>query len=282
MRKAPLRKYVLREERNMLTAIVGINWGDEGKGRMVDLLSKDYDVVCRYQGGNNAGHTVINERGKFILNLLPSGILREGVVCVMGPGMVIDIKHLAGEMARLREAGIRISPENLKISDRAVITMPYNVAQDCLEEARLADKKFGSTKRGIAPVYADKYLKKAFRMGELKNLSLLEKRLPDIVEWKNLTIVNAYGAEAVKTDDMLAYFKEYGEPLKDYICDTGLYLNEAHKAGKKIMLEAQLGALRDIDYGIYPYTSSSNNIAAYGPIGAGVPNLKLDKTIGIM
>ena len=144
----------------MLESIVGINWGDEGKGRMVDLLSKDYDIVCRYQGGNNAGHTVINDKGKFILNLLPSGILREDVVCVMGPGMVIDIKHLAGEMKKLREAGIRISPDNLKISDRAVITMPYNVQQDCLEEERLADKKFGSTKRGIAPVYADNISKR--------------------------------------------------------------------------------------------------------------------------
>ena len=266
----------------MLTSIVGINWGDEGKGRMVDLLSKDYDVVCRYQGGNNAGHTVINERGKFVLNLLPSGILREGVVCVMGPGMVIDIRHLAGEMARLREQGIVITPENLKISDRAVITMPYHVQQDCLEEARLADKKFGSTRRGIAFVYADKYMKKAFRMGELLNLDRLAKRVPDIVEWKNLTIANAYGADPVKAEEMLAYFKEYGEPLRDYICDTGLYLNAAQKEGKKILLEAQLGALRDLDYGIYPYTSSSNNIAAYGPIGAGVPNLKLDKTIGIM
>ena len=266
----------------MLTAIVGINWGDEGKGRMVDLLSKDYDIVCRYQGGNNAGHTVINERGRFILNLLPSGILREGVVCVMGPGMVIDIRHLAGEMARLREAGIAISPENLKISDRAVITMPYNVQQDCLEEERLADKKFGSTKRGIAPVYADKYLKKAFRMGELKNPARLFARLPGIVEWKNLTIRGSYGAEEVKEEDMRAYFNEYGLPLQDYICDVGLYLNEAHAAGKKILLEAQLGALRDIDYGIYPYTSSSNNIAAYGPIGAGVPNLKLGKVGGII
>ena len=168
----------------MLTSIVGINWGDEGKGRMVDLLSSDYDVVCRYQGGNNAGHTVINERGKFILTLLPSGILRENVTCVMGPGMVVDIRHLAGEMRRLREAGVKISPENLKISDRAVVTMPYNVAQDCLEEERLADKKFGSTKRGIAPVYADKYLKKAFRMGELKEWDRLKKRVPDIVTGK--------------------------------------------------------------------------------------------------
>ncbi len=266
----------------MLTSIVGINWGDEGKGRMVDLLSKDFDIVCRYQGGNNAGHTVINERGKFILNLLPSGILREGVVCVMGPGMVIDIKHLMGEMARLREAGITISPENLKISDRAVITMPYNVLQDCLEEERLADKKFGSTKRGIAPIYADKYLKKAFRMGELLNMDRLEKRIPDIVEWKNLTIANAYGAQPVTSEEMKAYFKEFGLPLQEYVCDTGLYLNAANKAGKKIMFEAQLGALRDIDFGIYPYTSSSSTIAAYAPIGAGVPNLKLDKTIGIM
>ena len=266
----------------MLTSIVGINWGDEGKGRMVDLLSKDFDIVCRYQGGNNAGHTVINERGKFILNLLPSGILREGVVCVMGPGMVIDIKHLIGEMARLREAGIEISPANLKISDRAVITMPYNVQQDCLEEERLADKKFGSTKRGIAPVYADKYLKKSFRMGELLNMELLKKRIPDIVEWKNLTIEKAYGAAAVKTGERVEYFETYGAPLQAYITDVGIYLNEAHKAGKKIMFEAQLGALRDIDFGIYPYTSSSNTIAAYAPIGAGVPNLKLDNVIGIM
>ena len=136
----------------MLTAICGINWGDEGKGKMVDLLSQDQNVVCRYQGGNNAGHTVVNERGKFILNLLPSGILRENVVNVLGCGMVIDIKHLTEEAARLREKGVKITPENLKISDRAVITMPYHVLMDCLEEDRLAGKKFGSTRRGIAPV----------------------------------------------------------------------------------------------------------------------------------
>ena len=173
----------------MLTSICGINWGDEGKGRMVDLLSQNFEVVCRYQGGNNAGHTVINERGKFILNLLPSGILREDVVNVMGVGMVIDIKHLCGEMEKLRAAGVKITPENLKISDRAVITMPYNVLQDCLEEDRLAGKKFGSTRRGIAPVYADKYYKKAFRMGELLNTEKLYARVADIVEWKNLTVV---------------------------------------------------------------------------------------------
>ena len=266
----------------MLTSICGINWGDEGKGRMVDLLSEKFDVVCRYQGGNNAGHTVINDRGQFVLNLLPSGILRGNVVNVMGNGMVIDIKHLCGEIEKLRAAGISISPANLKISDRAVITMPYNVLQDCLEEDRLAGKKFGSTRRGIAPVYADKYYKKAFRMGELLNKELLYARVRDIVEWKNLTVVGGYGAEAVKTEDMIAYFEEYGTKLIPYICDVGLYLNEANAQGKNIMFEAQLGALRDIDFGIYPYTSSSSTIAAYAPIGAGVPNLKLDNSVGIM
>ena len=266
----------------MLTSICGINWGDEGKGRMVDLLSEKFDIVCRYQGGNNAGHTVINERGKFVLNLLPSGILRENVVNVMGNGMVIDIKHLVGEMAKLQDAGIKITPENLKISDRAVITMPYHVLQDCLEEDRLAGKKFGSTRRGIAPVYADKYFKKAFRMGELLNKDLLYKRVKDIVEWKNLTVVGGYGAEAVKTEDMIAYFEAYGTKLAPFVCDTGDYLDKADKAGKNIMFEAQLGALRDIDFGIYPYTSSSSTIAAYAPIGAGVPNLQLDNSIGIM
>ena len=266
----------------MLMSICGINWGDEGKGKMVDLLSEDSDIVCRYQGGNNAGHTVINERGKFILNLLPSGILRENVVNVLGAGMVIDIKHLAEEMARLREKGVKITPENLKISDKAVITMPYHVLLDCLEEERLADKKFGSTRRGIAPVYADKYMKKAFRMGELLDFDRLKARVAGIVEWKNLTVAGGYHHTPVTTAEVMEYFETYGLPLRDFICDTGLLLNKAHEEGKKIMFEAQLGALRDIDFGIYPFTSSSSTIAAYAPIGAGVPNLKLDKSIGIM
>lgn len=268
----------------MLTSICGINWGDEGKGRMVDLLSEKFDIVCRYQGGNNAGHTVINEKGKFILNLLPSGILREDVVNIMGPGMVIDIKHLCNEMQRLRDGGIKITPANLKISDKAIITMPYNVLQDVMEEDRLTKatgKPYGSTRRGIAPVYADKYMKKAFRMGELLNLALLYKRMPDIVEWKNMTI-KAYGFEPVTVEQLKEYFETYGKPLAEYVTDVGLYLNAAHKEGKNIMFEAQLGALRDIDFGIVPYTSSSSTIAAYAPIGAGVPNLKLDNSIGIM
>ncbi len=266
----------------MLTSIVGINWGDEGKGRMVDLLAESQDIVVRYQGGNNAGHTVINDKGKFVLNLLPSAILREDKINVMGQGMVIDIEHLSKELARLREAGIVITPANLKISDKAVVCCPFNVAQDCLEEDRLADRKFGSTRRGIAPIYADKYMKKAIRMGDILHPEYLKSRLETIVEWKNLTIEGSYGAKGYTVEGMLEWFDKYGAPLKDYIIDTGYYLNKALDEGKNVMLEAQLGALRDIDFGIYPYTTSSSTITAYGPIGAGIPNRKVQNSIGVM
>lgn len=266
----------------MLTAIAGINWGDEGKGRMVDLLSRNYEIVVRYQGGNNAGHTVINDKGKFILNLLPSGILRDGTVNVLGPGMVVDVEHLSKEAAKLRDAGIKITPENLKISDRATICMPYHKMLDILEEDRLGDAKFGSTRRGIAPVYADKYMKKTLRMGDLLHFATTCKKLPAIMEWKNLTIRGGYKAEAVKTEDMIKWLEAFGLPFADYICDTTEYLNNAINEGKSVLFEAQLGALRDIDFGIYPYTSSSSTISAYAPIGAGIPSRKIDNTIGIM
>lgn len=266
----------------MLTAIVGINWGDEGKGRMVDLLSEGQDVIVRYQGGNNAGHTVVNERGKFVLNLLPSGILREDKVNVMGNGMVIDVHHLAGEIEKLRAGGVTITPDNLKISDRAVICFPYNVEQDCLEEDRLADRKFGSTRRGIAPIYADKYMKKAIRMGDLLHPSYLHSRIEEVLDWKNLCLAAYPGAKKYTVEEISDWLAEFGDRFKPYICDVGRYLGLVAREGKNIMFEAQLGALRDIDFGIYPYTSSSNTIAAYAPVGAGVPDLKIDKTIGIM
>ena len=269
----------------MLTAITGINWGDEGKGRMVDLLSQDYDIVARYQGGDNAGHTVKNERGKFVLNLIPSGILRPSIVCVMGGGMVIDPQHLEKEIATLRELGIAIGPENLKISDRATITMPFHVEEDGLEEARLAKTgaQFGSTKRGIAYTYGDKFMKKTLRMGDLLHMDGgVKKRLETIVESKNLTMVNIYDQKPVSAEEMWAWCRRYAELFGPYICNVGAYLAAADDAGKKIMFEAQLGALRDIDYGIYPYTSSSNTIGAYAPIGAGIPGRKLDLSIGIM
>ncbi len=266
----------------MLTAIVGINWGDEGKGRMVDLLSRKFDIVSRYQGGNNAGHTVVNEKGKFILNLLPSGILRDSTVNVMGPGMVIDVEHLYGEVQKLRDAGIVITPDHLKISDRATICMPYHKLLDCLEEERLADKKFGSTRRGIAPVYADKYMKKTVRMGDLLHPETLPEKLNDLMEWKNLTVNKGYGHDKITPEAMLEWLNTYAMPFVPYITNTTKYLGEAAKNGKNIMFEAQLGALRDIDFGIYPYTSSSSTIAAYAPIGAGIPQCRLDEVIGIM
>ena len=263
-------------------AVVGINWGDEGKGRMVDLIAKDYDIVIRYQGGNNAGHTIVNEYGKFALHLIPSGIFSEGVVNVLGNGVVIDLEDLCREIDNLRAHGIRITPENLKISERATIVFPFHRALDGLEEARLKDQKYGSTLRGIAPVYSDKYQKKTVMLGELLYPEHLKAHLASILEWKNLIIHYVYGAEPYKLEDMLAWCEEFGGKLRPFLCDVPKYLYEAERAGKNIMFEAQLGALRDIDFGIFPYTSSSSSIAGYACVGAGMPGSHVDRTVGIV
>ena len=263
-------------------AVVGINWGDEGKGRMVDLIAKDYDIVIRYQGGNNAGHTIVNEYGKFALHLIPSGIFSEGVVNVLGNGVVIDLEDLCREIDNLRAHGICITPENLKISERATIVFPFHRALDGLEEARLKDRKYGSTLRGIAPVYSDKYQKKTVMLGELLYPEHLKAHLATILEWKNLIIHNVYGAEPYKLEDMLAWCEEFGGKLRPFLCDVPKYLYEAERAGKNIMFEAQLGALRDIDFGIFPYTSSSSSIAGYACVGAGMPGSHVDRTVGIV
>ena len=257
-------------------AVVGINWGDEGKGRMVDLIAKDYDIVIRYQGGNNAGHTIVNEYGKFALHLIPSGIFSEGVVNVLGNGVVIDLEDLCREIDNLRAHGIRITPE------RATIVFPFHRALDGLEEARLKDRKYGSTLRGIAPVYSDKYQKKTVMLGELLYPEHLKAHLASILEWKNLIIHNVYGAEPYKLEDMLAWCEEFGGKLRPFLCDVPKYLYEAERAGKNIMFEAQLGALRDIDFGIFPYTSSSSSIAGYACVGAGMPGSHVDRTVGIV
>ena len=263
-------------------AIVGINWGDEGKGRMVDLLTQDYDVVVRYQGGGNAGHTVINEYGKFALHLLPSGIFRPGVVNILGNGVALDPENLWKEMQEVQSQGVTLTPDNLKISDRASLLMPWHRDLDGLEEARLADKKFGSTKQGIAPFYADKFAKKTVLAGELLYPAHLKAHLQDLLEWKNLTLTRVYGAESVTMEQLEAWIDDYCEKIKPYICDTGVFLREAQAQGKKILFEAQLGALRDLDYGIHPYTTSSNPIAAYAPVGSGSPNVKIDEVVGVV
>ncbi len=259
------------------TAIVGVNWGDEGKGRIVDLFSSDYDIVIRYQGGGNAGHTVMNEFGTFALHLLPSGIFRKNVVNILGNGVALDPINLLKEMKTVRDCDIPISPENLKISSRASLLMPWHIDLDVLEENRLANKKYGSTKQGIAPFYSDKYQKKTVMAGEVFDDELFMQHIEDLMAWKDM-IIRAYGEEEY-TKDRLKEFFEAIEEIKPYICDVTLYLNE--NRDKRIMFEAQLGSLRDIDYGIYPYTTSSNTLASYAPIGAGCPDLKLDKVIGV-
>lgn len=264
------------------SVIVGINWGDEGKGRMVDLLTEQYDVVVRYQGGGNAGHTVINEKGKFALHLLPSGIFREGVVNILGNGVAVDPESLWKEMCEVMDKGVILTPENLKISDRASILLPWHRMLDELEENRLADKKYGSTKQGIAPFYSDKYQKKTILAGELFCPEKLKARFAELMEWKNLTLTNVYGSEAYTMEKFEIWMTEYCEKIRPYICDTGAFLRRAQKDGEQILFEAQLGSLRDLDYGIYPYTTSSNTIAAYAPIGSGLPSVKITDVIGVV
>lgn len=263
-------------------AIVGINWGDEGKGRMVDLLTEQYDIVVRYQGGGNAGHTVINEYGKFALHLLPSGIFRKGVVNILGNGVALDIENLWNEIEDLNSKGVSVTPENLRISDRASLLMPWHRELDALEEDRLKGKKYGSTRQGIAPFYSDKYQKKTLMAGELLNSKYLEEHLKDVLEWKNLTISRVYGAQPFTLEQVTGWFNDFGEKIKPFICDTGTYLRRAQTEGKSILFEAQLGALRDLDFGIYPYTTSSNTLASFAPVGAGIPEAKLDKVVGVV
>ena len=263
-------------------AIVGINWGDEGKGRMVDLITADYDVVIRYQGGGNAGHTVVNDYGKFALHLLPSGVFHTGVVNILGNGVALDAENLCREIETVREKGISITPENLKISDRASLLLPWHRQLDALEEARLGDKQYGSTKQGIAPFYSDKYQKKTILAGELFYPEVLRTHLADLLEWKNLTLTGVYGAAPCTMDALMTWVADFGEKIKPFVCDTGEYLRAASAAGKNFLFEAQLGALRDLDYGIYPYTTSSNAIAAYAPVGSGLPSARLDEVIGVV
>ena len=264
------------------SAIVGINWGDEGKGRMVDLLTEEYDIVVRYQGGGNAGHTVINDKGKFALHLLPSGIFRSGVVNILGNGVALDAENLWKEMEEVMSQGVDLTPENLRISDRASLLLPWHRALDGLEEARLADKQYGSTKQGIAPFYSDKYQKKTVLAGELFYPEKLKEHFADLLEWKNLTLTKVYGAPAVTMDDLLEWAATYGEKIKPYICNTGAFLRKANKEGKKILFEAQLGSLRDLDFGIVPYTTSSNPVAAYAPVGSGLTNARIEEVIGVV
>ncbi|MBO4277802.1 MAG: adenylosuccinate synthase [Clostridia bacterium] len=263
-------------------AIVGINWGDEGKGRMVDLLTGDFDYVVRFQGGGNAGHTVINEYGKFALHLLPSGVFHKNVVNVLGNGVALDPQSLVEEIESVRARGVEINEHNLKISDRASLLLPWHRELDALEEARLADKKYGSTRQGIAPFYSDKYQTKTVLAGELFYPDELKRHLADLLEWKNLIIERVYGAKPHTMDEIEEWTERYANKIKPFIADTGKLLRGAQKDGKRILFEAQLGSLRDLDFGIVPYTTSSDTTAAYAPVGSGCPSAKIDEIIGVV
>lgn len=272
----------MSENKSNSMVIVGLNWGDEGKGRMVDYLAQDVDYVVRFQGGNNAGHTVVNELGTFKLHLVPSGIFNSNVTNVLGPGMVIDIEAMDEELTSLRESGINV--DNVVVSDRASITFPFHRIEDELEEERLGGQAYGSTKRGIAPAYSERYLKKSILIGELLYPEEMERRLKDLVDWKNKLIKDFYGREdkMISYEEALAWTKKYGEKVLPLITDTTIMLEEAAEAGKKILFEAQLGSLRDIYYGIYPFTTSSCTLASFAPIGGGMLTHRYGKVIGVM
>ncbi|QJC22117.1 adenylosuccinate synthase [Arcanobacterium buesumense] len=265
-----------------VAAIVGINWGDEGKGRMVDLLAADYDVVVRYQGGGNAGHTVVNDYGTFALHLLPSGIFNDGVLNVLGNGVALNAEQLFTEIDAIAQQGVTISPQNLVVSERASLLLPWHRELDTLEEMRLADKQYGSTRQGIAPFYSDKFQKKTILAGELRNPELLRQHVMDLLEWKNLTLTKVYGATEVTLDEVMNWIDTWAMRLVPFLANTAKVLSDARDAGKRILFEAQLGALRDIDFGIHPFTTSSNTVAAYAPVGAGLPSLQIDRVMGVV
>lgn len=252
----------------MVKAIVGANWGDEGKGKITDVLAQNSDVVIRFQGGANAGHTIVNEYGKFALHQLPSGVFNGNVTNIIGNGVAFSVENFVKEMKELKDRGV---PEpKILISDRAQIVMPYHVAFDCYEEERLGKNSFGSTKSGIAPFYSDKYSKIGFQINELyDDIEYLKEKIARTLEVKNATLKNLYNKPPISVDEIFNKLMEYRDALAPYVADTFTFLHDACKDGKNILLEGQLGSLKDTDFGIYPMVTSSNTIAGYGAVGAG-------------
>lgn len=253
----------------MVRAIVGANWGDEGKGKITDMLAKESDIIIRFQGGSNAGHTIINHYGKFALHLLPSGVFYDHTTSIIGNGVALNIPYLFKEINELIEKGV--PRPRILVSDRAQIMMPYHVLFDTYEEARLAGKSFGSTKSGIAPFYSDKYAKIGFQVSELFDETLLKEKLYRVCEIKNVMLEHLYHQPLLNPEELFIEMLEYREMVAPYVCDVSAYLYEAIKEGKNILLEGQLGSLKDPDHGIYPMVTSSSTLAAYGAIGAGIP-----------
>jgi adenylosuccinate synthase len=249
-------------------AIVGANWGDEGKGKITDMLAKESDIIIRFQGGSNAGHTIINEYGKFALHLLPSGVFYQHTTSIIGNGVALNIPYLIKEIQSLVDRGV--PKPHILVSDRAQILMPYHVLFDTYEEARLAGKSFGSTKSGIAPFYSDKYAKIGFQVSELFDEELLREKCQRVCEIKNVLLEHLYHKPLLNADELFDELISYREMIRPYVCDVSSYLYHAIKEGKNILLEGQLGSLKDPDHGIYPMVTSSSTLAAYGAIGAGI------------
>ena len=279
MKKKNLNSYKERD-RAMVRAIVGANWGDEGKGKITDMLAETSDIIVRFQGGSNAGHTIINNYGKFALHLLPSGVFYGHTTSIIGNGVALNIPYLIKEINSLIEKGVP-KPKVL-VSDRAQIIMPYHIKFDEYEEERLGKNSFGSTKSGIAPFYSDKYAKIGFQVSELFDDEILRDKLERVCIQKDVILEHLYHKPAIDKEELMNTLHEYRDMIAPYVCDTALFIQEALKTGKTVLLEGQLGTLKDPDFGIYPMVTSSSTLAAYGAIGAGIPPYEIKDIIAVV
>ena len=264
----------------MVRAIVGANWGDEGKGKITDMLAEKSDIIVRFQGGSNAGHTIINDYGKFALHLLPSGVFYNHTTSIIGNGVALNIPYLVNEIKSIVDRGVP-APKIL-VSDRAQILMPYHADFDAYEEERLGGKAFGSTKSGIAPFYSDKYAKIGFQVSELYDETSLREKVERVVAYKNILLEHLYHKPTMNPDDIYNTLIEYREMITPYVADVSLFLHDALKEGKTVLLEGQLGTLKDPDHGIYPMVTSSSTLAAYGAIGAGLPPYEIKDIVTVV
>lgn len=263
----------------MVKAVVGANWGDEGKGKITDMMAEDADIIIRFQGGANAGHTIVNDYGKFALHTLPSGVFYNHTTSIIGNGVALNIPVLFQEIKSITDRNVPMP--KILVSDRAQIVMPYHILFDQYEEERLGGKSFGSTKSGIAPFYSDKYAKTGFQVSELFDDGLLEEKVKRICETKNVLLEHLYHKPLLKPEELLDTLHEYKQMVEPYVCDVSAYLDKAIKEGKNILLEGQLGTLKDPDHGIYPMVTSSSTLAAYGAIGAGIPPYEIKEIVTV-
>ncbi|MCR4587060.1 MAG: adenylosuccinate synthase [Lachnospiraceae bacterium] len=263
----------------MVKAVVGANWGDEGKGKITDMLAENADIIIRFQGGANAGHTIVNNYGKFALHTLPSGVFYQHTTSIIGNGVALNIPILFNEIKSITDRNVPMP--HILVSDRAQIVMPYHILFDQYEEERLAGKSFGSTKSGIAPFYSDKYAKIGFQVSELFDEAALREKLERVVVTKNILLEHLYHKPLLDVEELMNTLKEYRTMVEPYVCDVSLYLDKALKEGKTVLLEGQLGTLKDPDHGIYPMVTSSSTLAAYGAIGAGLPPYEIKQIVTV-